>query len=141
MKYKSKDNKTNIKVDLSLCFDNDFNVYSISKTINIAASECKNRNETRINPITKQQNCGFWSIETECIETYDLKEALEKILNKIEGSIAEIKKILIDNNGVAIFHIVPTIKKNRVPALYFERKFLDAVDMLNAEIDIDIYIV
>ena len=132
-------NETRIKVQLHLCFDNDFDVYSITNELKIHSADCKNRSETKINPITKEYNCGYWTIETQYLETLDLEIVLDLVIDKIKDSISKIKTILKREDGFAKFDIICIVEDGEVPSLYLGRKFLEVAENLKAVIDIDLY--
>ena len=55
-----------------------------------------------------------------------------------------ISKLLLsvckENNGEVCFEIVPIFEKDNLPAIYFEKRFLNIVNYLDAVIDIDMYL-
>ena len=54
-------NYCTIYAEMHMIFDNDFDVYSITKRLGIAPTECKSRNETRMSPLTDKPIEGFYS--------------------------------------------------------------------------------
>lgn len=133
-------NECSIYAEMHLYFDNDFDVYSISKRLGISPSECKNRAETRISPLTNKHLEGFWTLKTEEKEECYLPVILNGLIDSVSDKLTEIKKICDENNGKVVFDIVPTFNTDNKPALYFDRKFLDVVNYLNATVDIDLYV-
>ena len=123
-----------------MIFDNDFDVYSITKHLGIAPTECKSRNETRMSPLTNKPIEGFWTLKTEEKEERDLCVVLNELVENISDKLPDIKKICDENGGKIVFDIVPFFDGNSKPALYFERNFLDIVNYLNATIQIDLYV-
>ncbi len=123
-----------------MIFDNDFDVYSITKHLGIAPTECKSRNETRMSPLTNKPIEGFWTLKTEEKEERDLGVVLNELMGNISAKLPDIKKICDENGGTVVFDIIPFFDSNSKPALYFERDFLDIVNYLNATIQIDLYI-
>lgn len=61
-------------------------------------------------------------------------------LSFVKGELMQIKKICADNQGKVIFDIVSTFDSDNVPAIYFEKSFLDIVHNLDAEIQLDLYV-
>ena len=51
-----------------------------------------------------------------------------------------IDEICKENNGEVCFEIVPIFEKDNLPAIYFEKRFLNIVNYLDAVIDIDMYL-
>ena len=132
-------NHCTIYAEMHLIFDNDFDVYSITKRLEIAPSECKLRNETRTSPLTNKPIEGFWTLKTEEKEERDLSVVLNELIEKISDKLPDIKKICDENGGTVVFDIIPFFDGDSKPALYFERDFLDIVNYLNATIQIDLY--
>ena len=126
---------------MNLFFDNDFDVYKIEKLLNIEPSDCKRRNETRLSPFDKSKHLdGYWSLMTDTFEELDIKPAMDDLLKKLEGKLEIIKEICKKNNGEVNFEIVSIFEKDNLPAIYFEKRFLNIVNYLDAVIDIDMYL-
>ena len=132
-------NYCTIYAEMHMIFDNDFDVYSITKRLGIAPTECKSRNETRMSPLTDKPIEGFWTLKTEEKEERDLGVVLNELMGNIFAKLPDIKKICDENGGTVVFDIIPFFDGNSKPALYFERDFLDIVNYLNATIQIDLY--
>lgn len=133
-------NNCTIYAEMHMIFDNDFDVYSITKRLGIAPTECKSRNETRMSPLTDKPIEGFWTLKTEEKEERDLGVVLNELMGNIFDKLPDIKKICDENGGTVVFDIIPFFDGNSKPALYFERDFLDIVNYLNATIQIDLYV-
>ena len=133
-------NYCTIYAEMHMIFDNDFDVYSITKRLGIAPTECKSRNETRMSPLTDKPIEGFWTLKTEEKEEWDLGVVLNELMGNIFAKLPDIKKICDENGGTVVFDIIPFFDGNSKPALYFERDFLDIVNYLNATIQIDLYV-
>lgn len=131
--------ETKIKGEFSLCFENGYDVYQISDILDFPATECKNQNEVKRNPITGKQNPAYWEFSTGYMETYDIKEVILIFMDKLQPLMSKITKILDSNNGEAIFDFVVVIENDTFPALYFEREFLKMVEDLKATIQFDMY--
>ena len=133
-------NKCTIYAEMHMVFDNDFDVYSITKKLGITPTECKMRNETRISPLTNKNNEGFWTIRTEEFKECDIRIVLDELIKKIINKLPEIKKICNENSGIVIFDIIPYFHRKSTPSLYFDRDFLNVVNYLNATIHVDLYV-
>ncbi len=133
-------NHCTLYAEMHLVFDNDFDVYSITKQLGITPTECKSRSETRISPLTNKPIEGFWTLQTEEREESDLGVVLNELMEKISPQLPDIKQICDENDGTVIFDIIPFFDSDNKPDLYFERDFLDVVEYLNATIQIDVYV-
>ena len=130
-----------IYIERNLFFENDYDVYQIEKLLNIKPSDCKRRNETRLSPFDKSKHLeGYWSLMTDTFEELDIKSAMDDLLKKLEGKLEIIKEICKKNNGEVCFDIVSIFEKDNLPAIYFEKRFLNIVYYLDAVIDIDMYL-
>ena len=112
-----------------------------NRMIFIKPSDCKRKNETRMSPFNKNEHLeGYWSLVTDTFEELDIKPVIDDLLRKLEGKLEIIKEICKENNGEVCFEIVPIFEKDNLPAIYFEKRFLNIVNYLDAVIDIDMYL-
>lgn len=121
---------------LVLCFDMDFDMNAISEYIGLSPSSSQRMSETRINPITKKHNCGFWTIDTNALETYDSSEAQQALYEMTHPYIDKIAEALHAHKGESIYRFVIKTKENEFPALMFESAFLSDIYFLGAKLDI-----
>lgn len=131
--------KPEMYVEMNLIFDNNYDVYELSNLIGIQPTNVQRKKDTRINPITKENNPGFWSLKTKTFCEYDVTIATDNLLNQIKEKIQLIKMLCEKNQGEVVFDVVVSFYTNEVPAIYFERDFIELVHYLNAEIQLDLY--
>lgn len=124
---------------MHLVFDNNYDVYKISNVLELVPHDAKKKNDARINPITQKKNPGYWTIKSDTLCDYDLKNATDNLLNKIKNKLSLIKNLCQVNDGTVVFDFVIYFGANETPAIYFERDFLEIVHYLNAEIQFDLY--
>ena len=105
-------NHCTIYAEMHMIFDNDFDVYSITKHLGIAPTECKSRNETRMSPLTNKHTEGFWTLKTEEKEERDLGVVLNELMGNISAKLPDIKKICDENGGTVVFDIIPFFDGN-----------------------------
>lgn len=129
--------KPKIRAEMHLLFENDFDVNEITRQTGIMPTECKRREETRVNPITKQKNAGYWTLASKECEGYDVAVAINDLLALFVKKMSEIKKICEENGGEVIFDIVTDFSAYDEPAICFDKEFLKIVNFLSAEIQID----
>lgn len=131
---------TEIYMEMTLFFDNDFDVYEIGKILGMEPTECKRQEETRMSPFDKTKHLeGYWTLRSETFREWDIKPVIDNMIFKIKDKIESIKELCEKNNGEVHFEIVPKFKPDNLPAIYFEREFLHIVHQLDATIDIDMY--
>ena len=66
--------KPEIYIEMDLIFDNDYNVYGISELLGIEPTDAKRKSETRINPLSKDHNPGYWTLQSDTFFDYDIKK-------------------------------------------------------------------
>lgn len=132
--------KSRVMLELVLVFDNDYDVYQISNKLGITCDKCKNKSETRINPLTNQQNPGYWELKTGYITSDNFKTIEDLLFDRIRSKIDKIKEVLSKGNGEALFWIVPTVRNKEFPDVSISREFIQIAAQLNARIDFDVYL-
>lgn len=132
--------KPEIYVEFSLVFDNDFDVTEITKRTGIIPHECKNRIENRCSPLTNKAIEAYWTVNSSVYEDFSATMALNDIVERIAPQISNMVDICHKYNGEAVFCIVTSFETDDMPALFFDRPFLDVVHTLNATIQMDMYI-
>ena len=135
-----KRNIPKIYIQCNLLFDNDTDMDIITKEIGLNPTSCKNKKEQRKSPFKEGNLEGFWSIETEKVETFLLEDVTKIMVKKIKPYLTQIKQVIKKYQGEVDFLIVPDFVCLDTPALCFDREFLDVVEFLNATIQIDMYV-
>lgn len=131
---------TEIYTEITLFFDNNFDVYTIENILNLKPTDCKRQYETRMSPFDKTKHLeGYWTLASDTFYELDIKPAIDDLISKIGSKIKDIKQLCEKNNGEVRFYIVPSFKSDCLPAMYFEKDFLEIVHELGATIDIDMY--
>jgi hypothetical protein len=121
---------------LVLCFDRDFDVNIISQSLGIEPTEAKRLSETRINPITKHRNCGYWRIETRKFMTFDSKEVQDALLDLLSEKMNAIRDVFAEYQGTAIFRFFIEAEPSNEPVIMFNEDFINATSQLNAKLDV-----
>jgi hypothetical protein len=130
--------KTELRMELNLIFDNYSDMSLITKKIGMNPSAEKCKKDTRKSPFKDGNLPGYWSIETDNFETLDLSEVTKYLVEKMNPYLEKIKSALQEYDGEARFCVVAEMEDS-IPALYFNRDFLEMVEYLKADIDIDMY--
>lgn len=84
---------------------------------------------------------SFWSLHAEPSTDLDLEEVYKPLLRQLAGKERIMHQFMLEHRLEAVFNIVVYIANNQTPGLHFNRAFLTCVHELQAEIDIDSYIV
>jgi len=118
-----------------LCFDTDFDINLVTEALGLVPTFSKRMAETRINAITKNNNCGFWEIETCPIETYDSYKVQQRLYQMTHAYIGELKRIIKEYKGESIYRFIVEVS-DEFPALMFEEWLLADANYLKSKIDV-----
>lgn len=88
--------------------------------------------------INKQDSC--WIIGTNYEESFDINDQLYGLIAILEKKQEILKELKTKFNFEYLFVIVINVENNELPAMHFDRKFLDFVHSIEAEFYIDLYI-
>ena len=80
-----------------------------------------------------------WSLYTDLEQTWDTDRHIAQVIDLLRPHIQSINAVRKELRLEAEFACVLYIRSKR-PALHFDRAILDVVDALDAEIDVDIYV-
>ncbi len=90
--------------------------------------------------VHRVEEVNLWSYDFNYFEELDLGIILNKFESIIIPNLDEISKYIKSNLLESRLSIVVKIEDNQAPALYFERRILNLLDKLNADIDLDTYV-
>ncbi len=82
----------------------------------------------------------FWEFSVGPLISLSFEEVCDILLDAINGSESIVFQFMKVHNLSAKFVIVVEIADGQAPALYFNRTFLKTIEQLEAEIDIDMYV-
>jgi hypothetical protein len=138
-------------LSLTISFDNSTKMENITKEIGISPKNAMDKKENRKNPFYKskvkpehwsfkgKRMPAFWTIETGYIQTTDFEEVVALFIDNYSAYFDNIKNISKKYLGEVHFNIVTKIRKKNFPALFFDTKFIDLVNLLNATFEINMY--
>ncbi len=130
--------KTSIKSSLRIMGD-DYNIDEITKILGVTPSRYWKKGG-KIRNSDKNYEYTAWIYNTEAINTLDIEDVVCKIYNvffKKKNQLLKLKKKYSLDISVDFCVI---IEGGEVPALYFEKYFIDFCSEICAIIDIDIYV-
>lgn len=129
--------KTNIMVEFCIIGD-EFDPQEITKNLKIEPTECYIKGSRGDYGFKKKETC--WSIDTGYIDTLYISEPFDYLLDRLINVKETIVK-LKNNFGLDCkFFVVINIVQDMKPAIYLDKKILDFVNYVDAEIDFDLYI-
>ncbi|HBU84372.1 MAG TPA: DUF4279 domain-containing protein [Paenibacillus sp.] len=80
-----------------------------------------------------------WTLGTDYEESLDINHQLTKVVDLLRNKVKEINSIRNENRLSTKFFIVIRIEEGKTPALYLNSDFIEFVNMIHAEIDVDLY--
>jgi hypothetical protein len=81
-----------------------------------------------------------WEFSTGYITCLDIELAFEIIIEKFEEKIQVISEMINEYNLFPKIFIVIHVENNQVPAQYYNKKILNFLFAIKAELDVDLYI-
>jgi len=130
--------KTKVKVNFEIWGD-DFNVENASKILDIYPSKIRNKRDKSTYSNVKIKKTS-WSFSTDYQESLDINEQLKFITNILNNKKQELQKIKKSYNVNYQISIVIKIENNQSPAIYLESDIIRLADEIQAEFDIDLYV-
>lgn len=127
-----------VYAEISVCFDCDFPMDSLNELIGLQAAEMKRQSETRVNPLTHEQNPGYWSYNTERFSSFDCEQFFSS-LNQLLMKHAQGFRQAIEQHppgGLYIFIYVAVQQEDQYPAIRLSPQLLSTISSLNAFLDI-----
>lgn len=80
-----------------------------------------------------------WHYAIDFIETFDIEEIIKKFIEVFSDKIYLISDYLNKYKAEAKVYFVIEIWNEESPSVYFDKKFLNLINEIKAEIDIDLY--
>ena len=126
--------------EIVLLFDYDFPVGQIDAIIGVAPTESKCHSQTRVNPLTKKHNPGFWAFQTSKVASFNAEVVLKELDDFIVGHSSALHSIVkkFSPCSVLVRFRFLVRAENEYPAIRFEPEMLAHLSSLGATIDIDI---
>jgi len=142
---------TRIAVGLALTFDNYTDMEVVTEEVGLMPTSTLNKKDARKSPFFGRDDapedwpyegefvCGGWDLYTEYVPTQNLEVASNELLRVIKPHIDAISSTLKKYDGSARFNVVPEINPKMLPSLYLNKDFIEVANSLNADIEIDMY--
>lgn len=127
--------KTIFKAEIILCFESDVCENELASIIKIQEYELCQKSNSRINPITKEKNEGYWVHKINSIESYDSDDIQKEIIDIIDGHFAEFKNAIELYSAQMIIRVFAETCEE-YPAFMFGNNFLKKVCDLKGVLDI-----
>ncbi|WP_340398808.1 DUF4279 domain-containing protein [Paenibacillus sp. FSL H8-0079] len=130
--------KTNIMAEFIITGDH-FETKLITEQIGIEPSGTYIKGE-KIDDrdLYRKETC--WFLETDYQESFDINQQLNHILILLEPHIEKLKTLRTKHNLNFLFSFSIRIMDNETPAITIEQKAIGIAYDLNAEFDLDLYI-
>ncbi|MVM36371.1 DUF4279 domain-containing protein [Spirosoma sp. HMF4905] len=131
-------NQTSIRVYLSI-FGEQFDPNALTNLVGLAPTNTGIKGQAIEGKATIYKDT-FWDFSPDAMDSLLLEDITNFLVNKLKGSEITIFQFMAEHSLVAKFTIVIEIVDGQAPALYFNRTFLSCIESLNAEVDIDTYV-
>lgn len=133
--------KNRIKLELSI-FGDDFSPNDLTEELQIkpTSSWLKGDVFKTFKKESKRQECS-WNYSTGYLKTLDFDESLQVLLEVLGDKSKYLGEYARKHSLATKFFIVLEMSEEQTPAFYLNRTFLEFVNELRAEIDVDMYIV
>lgn len=118
---------------------NDVNYEKITELLNIIPDIYWNSGD-KIKNTKKLREYSTWGLCTEYEESYDINVQLKKIIEKIAKVKTQLIELCKNYEVNYIFEIIIKIKESSSPAIYFDKDIIEFCNLINAEIDVDLYV-
>lgn len=121
-----------------LLFDNDFPIEQVNELLEIEPTISSRQAETRINPVTKKNNPGFWLYQTEAISSFDFEPLLLEIEHFLEVHSLRLEKVIQQCLPSSLILRIKILvrQEDEYPAIYFYPKILQLFSSLNISLEI-----
>ena len=130
--------KTTVMAEFSIIGD-DFVPQNITNQLKITPEKYWIKGDViKGKNIKRRETC--WTISTGYEESFDISQQLYKVVNLLTKKKNMLNQLKDQYKLEYLFSVVVKIENNEKPAMYFERDFIEFVNELEAEIDIDLYI-
>ncbi|EAY30840.1 DUF4279 domain-containing protein [Microscilla marina] len=129
----------NIRLELTI-FGDAFDLNELTSLITIKPTKTYLKGEVvkGYNKTIKRKEMS-WSYSIPPLDTLYFEEYANKLLDKFESKAASLKGFLLKNNLKMKLFVVLEISGDQTPALYLNNRFLNFINDLEGEIDVDIY--
>lgn len=129
---------TNVMVQLSM-YGDDFHPQDITDKLGIQPTEYWRKGENVAEKVLiRKNNC--WRCSTGYQDSLDINEQVSHIMELFQGKTIEINELVSSYNLEIIISIVINIENNQKPAMYFNRQIIEFINLIKAEVDIDLYV-
>lgn len=131
-------NQTSIRVYLSI-FGEVFDPDTLTNLVGITPTGTGIKSQLSDSKRTTNKDT-FWDLSVGPVNSLFLEEVNDSLLKKIKGSESIIFQYMTEHNLLAKFNIILEIVDGQTASLYFNRAFLKCIEQLQAEVDIDTYV-
>ena len=131
----------NIKLRLAV-FGDTFDLNELTNLVNLKPTNTYLKGDI-IEGYTKvvKRKESSWSYSIKPLETLYFSEYANELLEKFEEKVLLIREFSRNNDLMVKLFIVLEMSEDQTPAFYMDRRFLKFVNDLNAEMDVDMYII
>lgn len=131
--------KTNINAEFVIS-GYEFNTELITNELNLVPNETWNRGDKVPNRNNTFRRDCCWSIESGCIESFDICEQIDILLDRIENKKEIFNKVKKRFDIEYLILITINIVNDEKPIISFKMPIIQFANDIGARIDVDYYI-
>ncbi|AJA68733.1 DUF4279 domain-containing protein [Myroides odoratimimus] len=133
---------TNFRLIYSIFGDN-WNPRELTKAIGIIPTAYWKKGDRidKYHPNVVLRKETNWEYSFRKTNTLLSEDVTEQFVELFSSKVDIIVKYINDNNLTSKLFIIPEIFPNQVPGIFFDKRLLNLLVKLNAEIDIDLYVI
>ena len=129
----------NTKIITHFTLNGRFNPDEITLSLGIEPSRTWRHGDSIQNTLLKYKEDG-WRVSMDEKESLDLQECIQSLLDYILPYTAKIKNLYESDELKPEIACVINIENDQVPAVHINKEVMESIIVLNAELDIDIYL-
>lgn len=131
--------KTKIRIDFSV-FGESFNPNELTRLVDIIPTSTGLKGQLIPNRNITCKECA-WDYSTGPRETLQFDDLSTQVVTLFKNKISIINDFVAQHNLSIKIFVVIEIQQKQPPSLYLDKEFLMFVNNINAEIDMDLYII
>jgi hypothetical protein len=132
--------KTKLKIDFRIIGD-DFNPKEVTEMIQIKPDSMWKKGEKYYKgKIECERSYSDWLITSEYRESLDVDELMKEIIQRIQDKKVMIKECKRKFELDYVFEVIVHIEDAQTPSLFFDSSIIKFINEIEAEIDVDLYI-
>ena len=126
--------------EICFCFDYDFQIDELDGILNLHPTDSMRFSQTRINPISRKHNYGYWLIRSNGESCFDCESLVHGIEILLKNKTSSFQKMIHKYRPCySMLRIIVHVKQeNEYPVIRMNPELLILLSSLGMSVDIDI---